>query len=213
MAEGGCSATSGVVVAGGTSDDDSASKDSHEMKDASQVEGRLEAGGGSSATSGDVVAGGTKSVPADDSGNSTSPGHLTPKKTKGTPITVNSTPPPSMSRAESAANQEKKNCTKIKIEVHPTMMAFMMPLRKVIDEDGEEVVQVNIPNVNHNVPNPKKAMEITNNVLGNPINIKDRERPEFAWDMEVFGFYHKRVSRCNPNRIDIVVMILATEID
>ena len=173
----------------------------------------MEAGEGSSATSGDVVAGGTKSVPADVSGNSTSPGHLTPKKTKGTPITVNSTPPPSMSRAESAANLEHQNCTTIKIEVHPTMMAFMMPLRKVIDEDGEEVVQVNIPNVNHNVPNPKKAMEITNNVLGNPINIKDRERPEFAWDMEVFGFYHKRVSRCNPNRIDIVVMILATEID
>ena len=100
-----------------------------------------------------------------------------------------STPTPTKSKAELAKMLEDKHCTRISVMVHPTMMIMLLPLYH-----GDNTIQVNMPNVNHNTLDRQKALQLTNNISGNAIDIGERKTPSFGEDVEYFFYYHERVS-------------------
>jgi len=100
-----------------------------------------------------------------------------------------STPTPTKSKAELAKMLEDTHCTRISVMVHPTMMIMLLPLYH-----GDDTIQVNMPNVNHNTLDRQKALQLTNNISGNAIDIGERKTPSFGEDVEYFFYYHERVS-------------------
>lgn len=104
-----------------------------------------------------------------------------------------SKPTPTKSKAVLAAALEDKHCSKLNAEVHPTMLLITLPLKKTTTKQGEEVIEVHIPPVNHNPHNHTTSSEITNNIYCDIMNVKNRKVPSFSRDMELFAMFDDKV--------------------
>jgi len=67
-----------------------------------------------------------------------------------------------------ALNTSHQSCSSTTVKVRPDAIVYFLP--NYIDEDGNLVLANT--NSNHNVPDEKTALEITNNIMNNPMRSK-----------------------------------------
>lgn len=77
------------------------------------------------------------------------------------------------------------------MEVHATMLPFLLVYKTSDDDDG---IQPMMLNVNHNGVNEQKTAEIVNNIYGNPVNIQNNHLMDYAVDMQAFAHVWDGVS-------------------
>ena len=85
----------------------------------------------------------------------------------------------------------QKHCATETVEVHATMLPFLLVYKTSDDDDG---IQPMMLNVNHNGVNEQKTAEIVNNIYGNPVNIQNNHLMDYAVDMQAFAHVWDRVS-------------------
>ena len=88
------------------------------------------------------------------------------------------------------------NCNKLPIKFNPMMILFSLPLNEIKAPGGSienSTLQLYMPHCNHNIINTEKLDQITNNVLGNPCQVKNTNRKTLGNDMLLVYIYTDKV--------------------
>ena len=64
------------------------------------------------------------------------------------------------------------------------MLPFISPTTFATNYGGT-FIRLNMPDVNHNTGNKEKAYEIVNNILSNPIGIRNKQLQEWIMDIQL----------------------------
>lgn len=84
----------------------------------------------------------------------------------------------------------EKNTKRRIINIHPTMLGVIGPL-SLNDKDE---VQLNMPDCNHNTPDPAKVCHIMNNMCNNVMKTKNTHSRDMGADAEFLAIHWKKVS-------------------
>ena len=99
-----------------------------------------------------------------------------------------------VAKVAAAAALFKKTTKSTTVTVNNTMWLFLCECERAVGSG--DIVFLRVP-VNHNCVNSKVALEITNNILGNPVraNLKDKfHEPNMGTDMHCLMTYNTKVS-------------------
>lgn len=83
----------------------------------------------------------------------------------------------------------EKNTKRRIINIHPTMLGIIGPLS--LNVKGE--VQLNMPDCNHNTPDPAKVCHIMNNMCNNVMSTKNTHSRDMGADAEFLAIHWKKV--------------------
>lgn len=106
---------------------------------------------------------------------------------KGTDKKAKRKDPPSSDLDRARLTREKGTQTKF-ISMHPSMAGLYLPW---YENDGQLHMFI-YPN-NHNTVNPKKVVEIMNNLMDNPLQILNSQPREWGTDIWYNVYHHDRV--------------------
>lgn len=95
--------------------------------------------------------------------------------------------------AEQADAFLKENTASITCEIHPSMFAILGP-STWIEVNNEGYIQENMIPCNHNTLNKTKVMSIMNNILGNPLGVKNGPAQDWGTDAELLVAKWDKVS-------------------
>ena len=89
-----------------------------------------------------------------------------------------------------------ENTRNIKLQINPSMLPLLAPTTMSTIEKGE--VQYNLPDCNHNTPNRAKVCKIINNMINNPMGVKNQHDRSLGADGELLAIKWNKVSYFKP---------------
>ena len=100
------------------------------------------------------------------------------------------------SELQDAIDVLEKKCKTVPFKIHPTMIPAMAPLTMTETSGGVKEIQYNNVDCNHNTPSLSKGYQIMNNVLKNPMNIKNEYEQTLGTDQQLFALDWNKVRQC-----------------
>ena len=87
-----------------------------------------------------------------------------------------------------------KYCTTVPVNIHPTMVPFILPTTMEKDQYSKDTIRLNILNANHNTWDVQRSYNICENIIGNPLNNQSKDDPRsLGLDVQMFVVHWKKI--------------------